>query len=68
MNCRDDFEAQIIEGLLKSEGIPVHKKYLGAGQALKIYGGTGQNVDIYVPSERLEEARLLLEGSHEFDE
>lgn len=68
VNCRDDFEAQIIEGLLKSGGIPVHRKYRGTGQALKIYGGVGQNVDIYVPEERLEEARLLLESSHEFDE
>lgn len=62
VNCRDDFEAQCIEGLLTSAGIPVHKQYRGAGQVLKIYGGLGQDVDIYVPADRLEEARQLLES------
>lgn len=68
INCRDDFEAQIIEGLLRSAEIPVHKQYQGSGQVLKLYGGMGQNIDIYVPADRLEEARLLLESSHELDD
>lgn len=67
-NCRDDFEAQMVEGLLESADIPVHKKYQGTGHALKIYGGVGQNVDIYVPRDRWQEAKLLLESSHEFKE
>lgn len=68
INCRDDFEAQVIEGLLQSAGIPVHKKYRGAGHALKIYGGVGQDIDIYVPSDRLTEARQLLESDNEIEE
>lgn len=65
VNCRDDFEAQLIEGLLKSADIPVYRKYRGFGHAHKIYSGVGQDIDIYVPSDRLEEARLLLEATHE---
>lgn len=65
INCKDDFEAQLIEGLLTSAGIAVERKYRGAGQILKIYGGLGRDVDIYVPSHRLEEARQLLEHREE---
>lgn len=68
INCRDDYEANVIEGLLKVANIPVHKRYRGAGEAMKFYGGVGQNIDIYVPADRLEEARLLLESSQELDE
>ncbi|MDD2282439.1 MAG: DUF2007 domain-containing protein [Eubacteriales bacterium] len=68
VNCKDDFEAQLIEGLLTSAGIPVHKEYRGAGQIIKIYGGTGQDIDIYVPDDRLEEARQLLESGSELDD
>jgi hypothetical protein len=68
INCKDDFEAQLIEGLLTSAGIPVHKEYRGFGQLLKIYGGLGRDIDIYVPDDRLEEARLLLESHGDWDE
>jgi len=68
VNCRDDFEAQLIEGLLQSADIPVHKKYRGVGHALKLYGGVGQDIDLYVPADRLEEARRLLESTQEFEE
>lgn len=67
-NCRDDFEANLIEGLLKSADIPVHKQYRGFGHAMKLYGGVGQDIDIFVPADRLEEAQLLLESSHEVEE
>ncbi|MGI6365946.1 MAG: putative signal transducing protein [Bacillota bacterium] len=68
INCRDDYEANVIEGLLKVAGIPVHKQYRGIGEAMKFFAGVGQDIDIYVPADRLEEARLLLESSHELDE
>jgi len=68
INCKDDFEAQLIEGLLTSAGIPVHKEYRGSGQLLKIYGGLGRDIDIYVPGDCLEEARLLLETHGDWDE
>ena len=64
VNCRDDFEAHFVEGLLKTAGIRAHKQYRGFGHAYKIYSGVGQDVDIYVSSEHLEEAQLLLESTH----
>ncbi|HOC06758.1 MAG: DUF2007 domain-containing protein [Bacillota bacterium] len=65
VNCKDDFEAQLIEGLLKSAGIPVQRKYRGEGHVLKLYGGLGRDVDIYVPGDRLQEAMQLLEHRDE---
>lgn len=66
MNCKDDFEAQVIEGLLTSADIPVHRRYRGSGQVLNIYGGVGRDIDIYVPDDRLEEALQLLESSGDY--
>lgn len=68
INCSDDFEASVIQGLLSSADIPVHKQYRDIGEAMKFYGGVGRNVDIYVPADRLEEALLLLESSHDLEE
>jgi hypothetical protein len=68
VNCRDDFEAHFIEGLLKTANIRVHKQYRGFGHAYKIYSGVGQDVDIFVAADRLEEAQLLLESTHEVDD
>lgn len=68
VNCKDDFEAQLIEGLLTSAGIPVHKEYRGTGQILKIYAGLGRDIDIYVPGDRLEEAKLLLESRGDWED
>lgn len=68
INCSDDFEASVIEGLLLSADIPVHKQYRGIGEAMKVYSGVGRNIDIYVPADRLEEALLLLESDHDLEE
>lgn len=68
VNCRDDFEASMIEGLLRSADIPVHKQYRGTGHLLKVYSGVGQDIDIFVPEDCYEEAKLLLESSHEMEE
>ncbi|MTI94170.1 MAG: DUF2007 domain-containing protein [Firmicutes bacterium] len=62
VNCRDDFEAQMLEDVLKSANIPVHRQYRGFGDAAKIYTGLGQDVDLYVREQNLEEARQLLEA------
>lgn len=63
VNCRDDFEAQLIEGILKGANIPVERRYQGGGDMLRVYGGKGLNVDLYVPGEMLEVARALLEAT-----
>lgn len=68
VGCKDDFEAQILEGLLVSAGIPVEKKYRGVGEYLRVFGGVGRDVDLYVPGDRLEEALELLESGFEWDE
>lgn len=60
-------EAQIIETLLNSNGIPVMKKYREAGDYLKIYmGGTNFGVDLYVPSKLLEKAKEIINSDHKF--
>ncbi len=56
-----DIEAEIIESLLKEEGIPVIKKYREAGGFLQIYMGmTSFGIELYVPSSRLEGAKNLI--------
>lgn len=58
----NEIEANIIESILDSEGIPVIKKYREAGDYLKIYMGmTNLGVDIFVPKELKEEAETLLD-------
>lgn len=59
----DSIEAEIVEGLLNSNGIPVLKKYSDAGGYFTVYaGGTFLGVDLYVPSKLLDKARELLES------
>ncbi len=54
-------EAEIIEALLNSNGIPVLKKFRKAGGYLVIYmGATNFGVDLYVPSKLLEEAKDII--------
>lgn len=68
VNCKDDYEAQLICGLMAVAGIPVHREYRGAGQLLKIYCGIGRDVDLYVPANRLAEAQELLATAGSGDE
>jgi hypothetical protein len=57
----NEIEANIIESIFDSEGIPVIKKYREAGEYLKIYMGmTNFGVDIYVPTKLKEVAETLL--------
>ncbi len=67
-NCKDDFEAQMVEGLLKSAGIPVERRHRGAGHAHIIYGGVGLDVDLLVPESRHQEAMKLLETYQQEEE
>lgn len=55
-------EAGIIESLLKSCGIQVLRRDRGAGAYLRIYMGLSNlGIDLYVPDNRLEEARILID-------
>lgn len=56
----DDFEADIIAGLLKSNDIPTLRKYPGHSGYAKIYLGFAFGVELYVPKEQLEEAKNLI--------
>lgn len=59
----EEFEADIIEALLKSAGIPVLKKSrLGGGYMGIVTGVNHLGIDMYVPTEMLEDAKLLLEA------
>lgn len=54
-------EADVIEALLRSNKIPLLKKYKEAGAYLDIYmGSTNMGIDLYVPSNMLEQAKELI--------
>lgn len=57
----NETEADIVMGLLETEGIPVLKMYKGMGIFHKVYTGKVTGVDLYVPREKLQQARQLLE-------
>ncbi|NLM21988.1 MAG: DUF2007 domain-containing protein [Peptococcaceae bacterium] len=61
MQAADENEANIVEGLLKSEHIPVIKKYREIGEYLMIYMGmTNLGIDILVPADQVEKAQHVL--------
>ena len=60
VNCGDEFEASLIIGILTEEGIASQTKYKGSGDYMKIIGGVGKNVDIYVPADQHFRATELL--------
>ena len=60
VNCADDFEASLIIGILEGEGITSQTKYKGSGDYMKIIGGVGKNVDIYVPADQHSRATEIL--------
>ena len=67
VNCSDDFEASFIQGLLEEKGVPTQIKYrgMGLGHYVKVLGGVGKDVDIYVPQEKMEDAREVLKDVEE---
>lgn len=60
VTARNELEAEMICGLLKSGGIPVQQKYKGIDQCLKIIMGPVVTVEIWVPAEHLAEAREMI--------
>lgn len=58
-----DLEAEMIQSMLESFGIPSIRRAPGDGAFGElILGMSGNGIDIYVPCTRLDEARELLEG------
>lgn len=59
-------EADILEALLNSNGIPVLKKFRESGGYMTVYAGVSIfGVDMYVPSRLLEKAREIIENENE---
>lgn len=60
--ARNTLEADIFESKLQGEGIPVIRRYSGAGNAMEIIMGNTLNypIDLYVPEEALEEALNII--------
>ncbi len=58
-------EADIVMGLLETADIPVIKAYKGAGVLQKVYTGRAAGVDLFVPLEKLDEAKALLQAKAE---
>ncbi|UWG99009.1 DUF2007 domain-containing protein [Dehalobacter sp. DCM] len=58
----NEVEADIIQSIFESEGIPSLKKYSDAGgEYLKVYlGKTNFGIDIYVPEELKDKAEAIL--------
>lgn len=58
----DNFQADILESKLRSEGIPCVKKYLGAGNYVEIFAGknTTSEIELYVPKQCLEDAKNII--------
>ncbi|HVJ48581.1 DUF2007 domain-containing protein [Desulfitobacterium sp.] len=59
ITVNSDIEADIINGLLEEAQIQIQKKYPGSGNLRASYGIIN-GVELWVPSEDLEEARELL--------
>jgi hypothetical protein len=56
-----DLQAEILGGLLEAQGIPVSLSQEGAGRAIGLSVGPLGEVEILVPSDRLDEARAIME-------
>lgn len=61
-----DMEADLLESLLRAEGIPVTRRYQEAGGYLMVYMGTTSfGVDLYVPESMISTAKELLSSQVE---
>lgn len=60
--AKNTLEADILESKLNSEGIPVIRKYKGAGNAMEIIMGNTLTypIDLFVPEETLEDAKNII--------
>jgi hypothetical protein len=62
-NLYNDVEADIAKSFLEAQGIPVVKRYKKDDILLKVYTGTVIGVDLFVPNDRFQEAKELLENN-----
>ena len=61
-----DSEADVIQALLDSHEIPSLRKYRGSGGYMKVYMGmSGQGIDMFVPSNKFQDAVELLSAEPE---
>lgn len=68
-SVRDIVEAELIIGLMKSEGIPAVRKHNFTGDYLEVLGNsTPFGIDIFVPPAELERAREILNAKPEITE
>jgi hypothetical protein len=60
--ARNSLEADILESKLRSEGIPVIRRYKGASNAMEIIMGsnTAYPIELYVPGQTLEDAKNII--------
>jgi len=64
LQAANENEANVVESVLNTEGIPVLKQYGEFGQYLLIYTGmTNFGIDIFVPAELKEKALEILESA-----
>ncbi len=61
-HTKSSFDADLLESKLRSEGIPCVKKYQGASNFIEIAMGSNTSfpIDIYVPADRLEDAKNII--------
>ncbi len=65
----DSIEADMIEARLRESNIPVLREYREPGAFLNIaLGTTTLGIDLYVPKDRLEEAKELIDAGQEVSE
>ena len=60
--AKNSLEADILESKLEGEGIPVMRRYQGAGNAMEIIMGNSLTypIDLYVPLEALEDSKNII--------
>lgn len=63
INVADEHEADLVESILLTEGIPVQRKHREGGDYMAIYMGMSRfGIDLFVPEDKLEVAEGLLKG------
>lgn len=63
LTVADEMEYSIVESKLGEYGIPITKRYRGAGAVTQIYMGRTYGLDVYVPEVALPKAREILADS-----
>lgn len=60
---KDSLTADILESKLRGDGIPCERRYQGASNYMEIFMGRNVTfpIDLYVPEECLEDAKVIIE-------